>query len=111
MSARNPLVYSVRFISGNIPAPGGGLFYTVPAGYRAVVRDLDVAYQTTGGSTQVEFAIAGVTFFGNAQNSSALWVAVQWRGRQIANAGDQIGVGVSGDSSSVAVSGYLLVLP
>lgn len=95
----------------------GGEGYTVPPGFVAVLRDVDVYWggglafpsvHVIGSASQTiaEFhptadANAGL----GAQADSHTW---RWRGRQVVEPGDSFGVNVTGDPCDVSVSGYLL---
>jgi hypothetical protein len=103
-------VYSVRFIS-DYAAPVSGT-YVVPAGFRAIVRDVD-AYNAPGGASE-DYVFVGVLEIGGAfmyqHFGDAGWVG--WRGRQVVNEGETIQVGGNTESvQSIQVSGYLLTLP
>lgn len=103
-------VYSVRFLAQY--ASVLDQVYEVPAGYRAIVRDMD-AYNAPGGSPddyvyvwveEIEGAFAYQKFDGVG------WVS--WRGRQVINEGEHLAVGNNSASMTmVMVSGYLLTLP
>jgi hypothetical protein len=101
-------LYSVRFFG--IQGLNGVASYTVPAGYRAVVRDLDVYCDNSG---------AGGTFFFKGPASQTIWhlslaatatTDGQWRGRQVFNTGETFLVDAD-TNSDVTVSGYLLTAP
>lgn len=103
-------VYSVRFISDYAATVSGS--YTVPAGYRAIVRDVD-AYNAPGGA-DTDYVFVYVNEVGGAfmyQHFAGVpWVG--WRGRQVVNEGETITVGGNSESlQSIMVSGYLLTLP
>lgn len=88
------------------------LGYTVPAGYVAVLRDVDVFCNLY--STSTEFYVAGV-------GGAILWYVTvgaltdpsfyQWRGRQVFNAGDIITFAGSSNGVDMTASGYLLSTP
>jgi hypothetical protein len=86
--------------------------YTVPDGFVAVLRDIDVYLSNTNSSQR------GVGFEGR----SALFWAItlggfasgsfQWRGRQVLDPGETIDcIAPAGVQGSGLVSGYLLTLP
>lgn len=102
-------VYSTRFLLLDAPSIGTHS-YTVPSGYLAVLRDVDAVIGDSIGTEEVAIGINGV-FFANAPAGSAGAPTWSWRGRQIANPGDTIDVGVGAAIQAVAASGYLLVLP
>lgn len=90
-------------------AVGVNTTYTVPAGYRAIVRDLD-AINISGGSGSLTMTIAGLAYLFVAQSSTYLDYHA-WRGRQVVNPGETLQVSQSGINWGYAVSGYLLTLP
>lgn len=101
-------VYSIRFMAWaatETPTP-----YTVPAGYVAVVRDVDAV---SGGGAIINWlwGINGECKIGGGQFTvEALNQFQQWRGRQVLNPGETIYVAADGAIDG-AVSGYLLVIP
>lgn len=103
-------VYSVRFIAVN--SVGGEGTYTVPSGYRAIVRDIDTAQVGGEANTpwdcvndSLGYVIAG-GFYEGVESYE------QWRGRQVVNEGETIETSSGGSGlCSFAVSGYLLTLP
>ena len=103
-------VYSTRFIAGFAPSVAGS--YTVPAGFVAIVRDID-AWHEAGGSGS-DYLYASVVSLGGAffyeTFAASQWIS--WRGRQVINPGEELVVqGNSTVNQSVMVSGYLLMLP
>ena len=103
-------VYSVRFISNFAISCFGE--YTVPEGYRAIVRDADSWHEA--GGTGADYIYLSVTSIGGAfwyqTFDDSNWVS--WRGRQVINEGEQlVAQGNSEVPMSVMVSGYLLTLP
>lgn len=96
--------YSTRFVHG-APAAPGSLVYVVPAGFRAVIRTVSF---TTGGT-------GGATFwFSSAGAIIGIWASVpayntiNWDGRQVAMAGDDITGHVEVGGAYCVISGYLL---
>lgn len=100
-------VYSTQFMAGLTPA-GGVLTYTVPAGYAAVLRSIDLGINGAVGAAP-GVAVSGISAFWfpslNVANPFA-----QWRGRQVLKAGQTLGIGAA-TSFFVLASGYLLSLP
>jgi hypothetical protein len=103
-------VYSTRFIASGAADFAGT--YTVPAGFRAIIRDL-VAYcpaPVSGeyvymSSTTLGFAFWISTFAGD--NNSA-----QFQGRTVLEPGENLTTGGNCPAGcGVIVSGYLLTLP
>lgn len=100
-------VYSTRFFMQH--AAGGGI-YTVPAGYTAVVRDIDIFYSGGVGSyVNVINPVYG-TFAYAAFGASVDGALISWRGRQVFQAGEAIEWACTDDVDLMA-SGYLLALP
>jgi hypothetical protein len=102
-------IYSTRFFQ--ISGLTGTHPYTVPAGFVAVVRDLDAfADPTISGSDLFFQGVATQTIWWNNfpvdQRSYG-----SFRGRQVFNPGETWFVTVDGDPVDVTVSGYLLTTP
>lgn len=95
-------VYSYRFVQGN----GGGPFlYTVPAGKRAVVKQISAVnfetfvvgcYATIGGGTVWFRSVPGP---GSVEVSGVMFVV---------NAGEAFGLQTGGGSLGMVACGYLL---
>lgn len=89
------------------------MLYTVPAGYVAVVRDIEA--WNFGGETDQLFTTANVP----GPLAVAVWVTpevapnewAQWKGRAVFNAGDILQAQASSSSWSLFISGYLLSAP
>lgn len=88
----------------------GTAVYTVPAGFVAVLRDLDAYF---GGD------IAPQNMFLHGPAGQAIWWngwtvliagVAQWRGRQVIQGGESFDV-TTDAPMDVSVSGYLLTLP
>jgi hypothetical protein len=100
------LPYSTRFLawsSSSLVPP-----YTVPTGYLAIVRDIDV---NSPGGDIINWAvsISGIAKFAGGQFTvAALSQFQQWRGRVVVPAGELIIAGSDGLTDGV-VCGYLLV--
>ncbi len=103
-------VYSQRFIEAlNLV---GAMDYTVPAGFRAVFKCIDVVDKT---------GVLGTVFQagGAIGQTWALWTtqglagpgSFQWTGSQVFFPGDVVSMNVSGDPCDVTASGFLLTLP
>lgn len=107
-------VYSVLF--QQLVDTSGGTTYTVPGGFTAVLRDVDVfdgsatgdnVFQLFGQAGQtIDFWRSPVPTLGpaNAGNTH------QWRGRQVVNEGDHF-TAYADSGLDVTISGYLLALP
>ena len=100
------LPYSHRFLAAQYPA-GSMTVYTVPAGYRAVVRDITVSVTGSGLST-FQLWVPGspilqlVSLAANAFN--------HWDGHQVLEAGETLQLITSGGPVLISVSGYLLTM-
>jgi hypothetical protein len=103
-------VYSTRFFVQE--ALVGNLGYTVPDGYRAVLRDVDGFIDAYSGLTALAIDGVGGATIAYWSVASGTFQTIQWRGRQVFNPGDIIGFLQTGaDPVSVSASGYLLTLP
>jgi hypothetical protein len=103
-------VYSTRLFEALALTTNVG--YTVPAGVRAVLRDVDIFIGAHG--TETAFAILGgmgqVIWYVDVA-SATTGQSFQWRGRQVFNPGDIISFVASANGVDVSASGYLLTLP
>ena len=101
-------VYSTRFIA--VAGFTGSAAFAVPAGYVAVVRDIDVTVFTGAGAT-IEAGIGGsAVFWGYTFGVVPILAWQSWRGRIVLNAGEQL-VLQSDASADMVASCYLLSLP
>lgn len=110
--ARNPTVYSTQFLSNSVIG-NHTESYTVPAGYRAVLRDISgVAIGGSAVTLIYSIAAADATVL-LAQVPPQVNTPIHWEGRVVLNAGNQISVSVAGagTASQWTISGYLLALP
>lgn len=100
-------VYSTRIWEGrNVNV----LSYTVPSGYRLVLRDIDTFFGGgIGGGAANYVGTLGQTF-AYASFTGLISELVSWRGRQVFEPGETIRM-VSGPGVDVTASGYLLELP
>lgn len=102
-------VYSTSFFAGNL-TPSGEILYAVPANNVIVVRDITL-YNSTGAaitssiSRYVSGSFQGVVFTVPSLASSAY---VQWTGRQVLNATDELVNGTPTAGVFALISGYLL---
>lgn len=100
-------VYSTRFIA--VQGLVGAEVFTVPVGYVAVVRDINLY---NGGGITVTTAI----WHGSAGQALALWSSSAsasdafFTGRQVFYAGETFDITTNG-AWDVTVSGYLLATP
>lgn len=105
------MIYSTRFLRQSL-ATGVAAAYLVPAGFVAVVRAIDVVQAADNGGTAPNGSLliaedAGQIAFA-VLNTSALFSAASWRGRQVIEAGDSLLLVVIGYTSHVSANGYLL---
>lgn len=101
-------VYSTRFLAWEADETPGD--YIVPAGYLAIVRDLDV---WSGGGAMInwQLSIAGLCKFAAGQFTiESVAQTGQWRGRQVVLPGEALVFGSDGSTDGIC-SGYLLLLP
>ena len=101
-------VYSHRFLDE--AGFTGSAAFLVPAGFVAVVRDLD-CWVGAGAGGSIEMGIGGsAVFFGYTFSVVTVQATATWRGRQVLNSGEQLLVATDAPAD-FAVSGYLLSLP
>jgi hypothetical protein len=100
-------VYSVNFLSES--ASTGLKSFPVPAGFRAVIRDLDIVLEPTGGAVLQLFG-AGVGIWIAEVGFEGSFTYYAWRGRQVVDYPSAIDVNTS-DTADYRLSGYLLSLP
>jgi hypothetical protein len=99
-------VYSTRFLLAD--SLNGNLPYTVPAGYVAIVREMD-AVARAGGGINVYLYVAGIAIVNdNIPNVGTGYT--QWRGDVVAKAGEIVMVSTT-NVCNVYVGGYLLSSP
>jgi hypothetical protein len=94
--------YSTRFILGT-----GASFshvYTVPAGHRAVLRDLS-ATGYSGDNAAIALLVTGTTIAYHV--FPAQYSFYQWEGRIVAYAGEPVQLSSAGASVVAVLSGYL----
>lgn len=100
-------VYSTRFIlRASVVGPQS---FAVPPGYLAVVRDVDVTTEPTGGCNVLLF-VGGALLWIVELGLEPQFTYQAWRGRAVANALDIIELDTT-DTASGHVSGYLLTSP
>lgn len=103
-------VYSTRFLAFSTTSTEEET-YTVPSGFVAVLRDVDVYHQggaADGWSVQLVDPLCYLMTGGDTGSAGL----AQWSGRQIFNAGEQLQGTLysAGDLASMMASGYLLAL-
>lgn len=104
--------YSTR-LAATLGGPGPISLYTVPASYIAVIRDLELQQLGAGDdSIELDIEIPGpleVPIF--RANDVPQFTHIQWQGRVVMNAADQLSFATLGNEWAVVVSGYLLSSP
>lgn len=106
-------VYSIRMFSGSVSSGGTVTLATVPPGYVWVVRDVSVTAPTSTDAGSVAIYVSGGTPSATIQRwaSVAGLSTVQWQGRQVLEAGDDLRMLVGAGSVQALVSGYQLSAP
>ena len=94
--------YSTRFLIWSLAA-GALQRYTVPAGSRAVLREMDLIIFTSAGGNVI-LNIAGVTTFLKAFPASGAYQVYVWQGSMVVMGGEQVFVQAD---ASVQMGGYL----
>ncbi len=104
-------VYSQRFIEV-LDLANSGFTYTVPAGFRAVFKQLSVVNKSgiLGTIFQAGGNI-GQTWALNAAEGLVGPYEYQWYGQQVFFPGDVVTVNAAGDPLDITASGFLLTLP
>jgi hypothetical protein len=107
------VVYSTRFVNV-APATANTVYYTVPAGFVAVVRTMTFGYAEPARANGV------MTVLMSAANSR-IWTVLatastvgsaQWNGRLVLPAGETLRASYTGTTGQwLTISGYLLSLP
>lgn len=104
-------VYTKRFYGAagqvGISPPGS---HIVPAGFVWVLRDFDVVYSGTFGSSTRLIGNKGQTIWFNEFQGGDVAQYASWRGRQALFPGDQFQIS-SVAPTDVTLSGYQLTLP
>jgi hypothetical protein len=103
-------LYSTLFAAVNVTAVTNDPVYTVPPGFVAVLRDVDVvSIGSSGNLLFIAEQTSGLSFI--AFNEAAADVSVQWQGRQVFPAGQVMYVRAVTGQWLVRMSGYLLSMP
>jgi hypothetical protein len=106
-------VYSTRFVSV-APAAANATYYTVPAGYVAVVRTMTFGWAEparSNGILNVLLAQAGQRIWSFAVTTATVGSQL-WVGHLVLPAGEQLRAQYTGTPGQwLTISGYLLVLP
>lgn len=105
-------VYSTQFATGTMATAGPELVYTVPTGYRAVMRSLD-AFRYSGSVFVCLLSLnGGPSCLGLASPASEPNAGfASWFGYQVFNPGDQVYLAGNVTGITYLMSGYLLVAP
>lgn len=85
--------------------------YTVPAGFIAIVRDIDAFADTSGTSTFLVARGPASNVFFYAEFLLATTSSKEWRGRQVLNTGETLVLQAGPAAVDVMASGYLLSMP
>lgn len=104
-------VYTIRmFAHASLSATTAGPI--VPDQFVYVVRDIDITRNDEVGAQQliVQNPLGGALFLVNGPASVGT-INQQWRGRQVYEPGEHIGIICTGGSWSICISGYQLTLP
>jgi hypothetical protein len=100
-------VYSTLFVQGAVPTTPA-VFFTVPSGYVAVVRDVDAVASSVGLELYISDAILNQNFAAILPVVGPTVNAYTWRGRQVFLPGGEMQWGTAFDLMFGRVSGYLL---
>ena len=105
-------VYRQRFVAFHAEV-AGEIDYVVPAGFRAVLRDVWFAAKPSGGesTTAIFNAVGGYLWVQDWPSATAAFFF--WQGRQVFEEGEAIRLYVNGIATPIdgQASGYLLSLP
>lgn len=106
-------VYSTQFALQQYTTPGDHTAYTCPAAKVAILRDVIIRYvgPTSGKIEAYVNGIGGGVGLLMVKAGAVTTEALEWQGRQVMNAGDQLIVQNSVDEVQIYASGYLLDSP
>lgn len=103
-------VYSTCFFRGFSDV--GPIQFTCPAGFVAVLRDVDAVAESNASSDVLAIDIKGLGFIWGVQGSGSAFQAAQWRGRSVFTGGQVLEATFTGSGVwHVSACGYLLSLP
>lgn len=107
------VVYSTRFVNVS-PASTNTVYYTVPAGFVAVVRCMTFGFSEgarINGIATVLLSAANSRIWTSSVTAATTGSAV-WEGRLVLPAGETIRAAYTGSAGQwLTISGYLLSLP
>jgi hypothetical protein len=103
------VAYSTSFIV--FPGLTSTLSFTVPPGFRAVIRDVAVFHGIQIPPVEVIFSGQFGTKFWHVLDNGSGPFSAHWEGRVVVEAGNDITAAVVAGNADVTVSGYLLSLP
>jgi len=99
-------VYSTVFYAAELPSAGDSSVYVVPAGYVAVLRSVLLFNHSGAAAFAVVYEPGSFTVLVN--DTVADETVLEWQGRVVFNAGEDLHVDVGTIPFSVRLSGYLL---
>lgn len=102
-------VYTSLLLARSVPGASTTAFL-VPAGFRCVVRCIDIFEGNPGGAIVEAAGNSGVVFWAAGPNLTSTFNVYQWRGRQVVDEGDQFEVSNT-LGLNIYATGYLLSLP
>lgn len=106
-------VYSARFFADTLTSTALKVLYTVPAGYVALVKSIDLVVGVTA-TSGVSLQLPGSLNFWFVALPSSATIYASWRGHCVLEPGETISGIIPGYTSGTAwlsASGYLLTLP
>jgi hypothetical protein len=101
------VIYSTRFYGGR-PASSPLVLYTVPSGYVAVVRSVQLWVLTSGISVQLAIVATGSTIVQRLSASATDFTTYDLRA--VLNVGESLEFVGGNGAHQVTVSGYLLTV-
>jgi hypothetical protein len=106
-------VYSTQFACQAVTDTGAHSLYTVPDGYRAVLRSVDLVYSSTAAALAI-LRLAGTALLIITVPAGGPPINLPWRGHQVLDEGEVLDLDTSGLTDgyvTVIASGYELTLP
>jgi len=102
-------VYSQRFLYANFPTSPTN--YVVPAGYRAVLRDVTAYWNGDVSQGVLNIAIGGLALIYRFTGPASTPGGFQLSCRVVLEAGDTLEIDAAAGNWGYVASGYLLTLP